>query len=193
VDRLTADDYFREALVVLGEQGSDGLTIAVLCDRLSVTKGSFYHHFASTAGFVAALLQFWEREHSERLIAMSRAQPDPTLRMATLTEFAVQLPHASEAAIRSWARSSPPVAEVVVRVDKRRERHLIDAAVALGIERGRARLLSRLALNLLVGVQLREAPVDLKRLRQMLEEINRLVFLDADPRLVARLLEVTRS
>jgi hypothetical protein len=44
-----------------------------------------------------------------------------------------------------------------------------------------------MAMNLLVGTQQREHPVDLKRLRQMFEEINRLVFLDADPKLVARL------
>jgi hypothetical protein len=38
-------------------------------------------------------------------------------------------------------------------------------------------------------VQQREHPVDLKRLRQMFEEINKLVFLEADPDLVARLLD----
>jgi hypothetical protein len=43
---------------------------------------------------------------------------------------------------------------------------------------------------LLIGTQQREQPVDLKRLRQMYEEIQRLVFLEADPRLVARLRRV---
>lgn len=191
MERLTPEDYFREALAVLGESGSDALTIAVLCDRLEVTKGSFYHHFGGMPGFVTQLLEYWEREHSERLIKISKAQPDPTLRILALTEMGVGLPHASEAAIRAWGRSSPEVADATARVDRRRERHLIDAVSALGIDRQRARLLARIGLNVLVGVQQREHPVDLKRLRQMFEEVNKLVFLEADPDLVARLIEVT--
>jgi AcrR family transcriptional regulator len=189
VERLTPEDYYREALAVLGDYGSEALTIAVLCERLGITKGSFYHHFGGMPGFVTQLLDYWEREHSERLIMMSKAQPDPTLRMLNLTEIGLGLPHASEAAIRAWARSSPEVAEVTERVDRRRERHLVDAISALGIDRAQARVLARIALNVLVGVQQREHPVDLKRLRQMFEEINKLVFLEADPDLVARLLD----
>lgn len=191
MERLTPEDYFREALAILGESGSEALTIAQLCERLEVTKGSFYHHFGGMPGFVTQLLEYWEREHSERLIKISRAQPDPTLRIFTLTEMGVGLPHASEAAIRAWGRSSPEVAEATERVDKRRERHLVDSVTALGIDRPRARVLARIGLSVLIGVQQREHPVDLKRLRQMFEEVNKLVFLEADPELVERLMEIT--
>jgi hypothetical protein len=75
---------------------------------------------------------------------------------------------------------------VTARVDKRRERHVVDAIAAMGIDRPRARLLARLALDLLVGIQQREQPGDLKRIRQMFEELNKLVFLEADPDLVRR-------
>lgn len=187
MERLTPEDYFREALAVLGDFGSDGLTIAVLCERLRVTKGSFYHHFGGMPGFVTQLLDYWEREHSERLIKMSKAQPDPTLRVLNLTDLGVHLPHAPEAAIRAWGRSNPEVAEVTARVDRRRERHLTDAVAALGVDRARARLLARIGLTVLIGSQQRESPVDLKRLRAMFEETNKLIFLEADPELVARL------
>ena len=186
MERLTADDYFREALAVLGEQGSQAMTIASLCERLEVTKGSFYHHFGGMPSFVDQLLAYWEREHSERLIAISRAQPDPTLRIATLTEMAVNLPHASESAIRAWGRSNPDVGEVTARVDKRRERHVVDAIAAIGVDRGRARLLGRIAVDLLIGIQQREVPPDLKRVRQMYEEITKLAMLEADPTLARR-------
>jgi AcrR family transcriptional regulator len=166
------------------------MTIAVLCERLEVTKGSFYHHFGGMPGFIAQLLAFWESEHSERLIAISKAQPDPALRMTTLIDLAVGLPHAPEAAIRAWGRSNLEVAEATSRVDKRRERHVTDAVVALGVDRPRARLLTRISMGLLIGTQQRENPVDLKRLRRMFEEVNKLVFLEADPELVARLVAV---
>lgn len=190
MERLSAEDYFREALAVLGEYGSRAMTIAVLCERLEVTKGSFYHHFGGMPGFIAQLLAFWESEHSERLIAISKAQPDPALRMTTLIDLAVGLPHAPEAAIRAWGRSNLEVAEATSRVDKRRERHVTDAVVALGVDRPRARLLTRISMGLLIGTQQRENPVDLKRLRRMFEEVNKLVFLEADPELVARLVAV---
>ena len=189
MERLTAEDYFREAFDVLARNGSEALTIATLCDRLEITKGSFYHHFGGMPGFVAQLLEFWEREHSERLIALSKAQPDPALRITMLTDIAVGLPHGPEGAIRAWGQSNPDVAAVTARVDKRRERHVVDAIAALGIDRTRARLLARLALDLLVGIQQREQPGDLKRIRQMFEELNKLVFLEADPELVARLVD----
>lgn len=185
--RLSADDYYRVALDVLGEVGSEAMTIAVLCERLDVTKGSFYHHFGGLPGFVDGLLTFWESEHSERLIALSAAQPDPALRFHNLTALGVGLPHASEAAMRAWGRSNPAVAEVVARVDKRRERHVADSMVALGVERPRARLFTRMALNMMIGAQLRESPLDVRKLRLAFEELNRIVFLEADPRLVARL------
>lgn len=188
VERLTAQDYYREALVILGEHGSEALTIASVCERLEITKGSFYHHFGSLAGFEAGLLAFWESEHNDRLIALSRAQPDPSLRVVGLVDIAVGLPHAPEAAIRAWGRSEPAVAEVTARVDKRRERHLVDAIAALGVERAQARLLTRIALNMLVGVQQRERPVDLRRLRLMFEELTRLVYVEADPAKVKRML-----
>jgi AcrR family transcriptional regulator len=189
MERLTADDYFREALVVLGELGSQAMTIASLCERLDVTKGSFYHHFGGMPTFVDQFLAYWEREHSERLIAISRAEPDPTMRITTLTDMAVNLPHASESAIRAWGRSNPEVAEVTARVDKRRERHVVDAIAAIGVDRTRARLLGRIALDLLIGIQQREVPPDLKRVRQMYEEITKLVMLEADPTLARRVRE----
>jgi AcrR family transcriptional regulator len=187
MERLNVEDYYREAFDVLGESGSEALTINVLCERLQVTKGSFYHHFGGMPAFVEALLLFWESEHSDRLIAISKAQPDPTLRIATLIDIAMALPHATEAAIRAWARSNAEVSTVTVRVDRRRERHITDAIVALGLDRPPARLLARMTMNLLVGTQQREQPVDPKRLRQSLEEFQKLIFLEADPKLVAHL------
>jgi AcrR family transcriptional regulator len=190
MDRRTAEDYFRAALDVLGEQGSDALTIAALCERLDITKGSFYHHFGGWPRFVEDLLAYWEREHSERLIALSKLQPDPTLRITLLTEMGVGLPHASESAIRAWGRSNAEVAAVVERVDKRRERHVVDSIAALGIERPRARLLARLSIDLLVGIQTREVPPEPRRVRAMLEEIQKVVLREADPMLVERVREL---
>lgn len=189
MERLTATRYFEEALALLGEQGSQTLTIAALCERLDVTKGSFYHHFGGMPAFCDELLAYWEREHSERLIALSQAQIDTSLRITTLTEFAVNLPHASESAIRAWGRSSPDVAAVVERVDQHREQHVVESLEALGLASDRARILGRLAMDLLIGIQTREVPPSPTRARELLQEVERLVFVEADPDLVAHVRE----
>ncbi|WP_375476642.1 TetR/AcrR family transcriptional regulator [uncultured Jatrophihabitans sp.] len=175
MERLHAADYFREALVLLGEQGVEAMTISALCDRLSVTKGSFYHHFGSLSGFVDQLLGYWSDEHSDKLVSSAQVQPDAALRLAALIESAIALPHATEAAIRAWGASRPDVAEVVARVDRLRERHLGAAVAALGVDGARARLLGRMALNLVVGAQQREQDVDRRRLRAMLAEFTGLL------------------
>lgn len=178
---LTAHDYYRTALVVLGNCGSDSLTIAELCERLGITKGSFYHHFGSMAGFVTGLLGYWEQEHNERLIAASERELDPGLRILTLTEFGITLPHAPEAAIRAWAHNNAEVAAAVARVDARRDATIADAIAGVGVDPGRARTLSRLALTVLVGVQNRERDPEPARVRALFDEVIRLVFLEADP------------
>ena len=139
MERLTAEDYFREAFDVLARNGSEALTIAALCDRLEITKGSFYHHFGGMPGFTTALLTFWESEHSDRLIALSRAVPDPALRITTLTDLAVGLPHGPEAAIRAWGRSSPEVAANTARIPTWPQGWRRDGKLSTTISRGPAR------------------------------------------------------
>lgn len=180
MDRLAANDYFREAMSILAVGGPEALTIGALCDRFMVTKGSFYHHFGGMPGFVTSLLAFWENEHSERLIQLSLDEPDPVRRVPLLTEIAVNLPHDTEAAFRAWARSNPEVALVQRRVDARRQKHLVQAFRALGHDRSQAVLLAQMAMAVLVGVQQLQHPVERMQLRQMFERLNELVLAGLD-------------
>ena len=43
--RLTADDWIEAGFAVLADRGPNALRVDTLCDRLNVTKGSFYWHF----------------------------------------------------------------------------------------------------------------------------------------------------
>jgi AcrR family transcriptional regulator len=179
VARRTTEDYFTAAFELLGADGSDGLTIAALCERLGVTKGSFYHHFGGLPEFVDQLLAWWEDEYGTQVIARSAAEPEVSLRARGLVELGVSLPHAAEAALRAWGRSNDEVATVVGRMDKQRERHVENTLVRLGLDRSRARLHTRMALDILIGRQMRERRVNRARLRQHFDELVRAVFLEA--------------
>lgn len=176
--QLSKDDYLRAALRILGEDGIDGLTISTLCSRLQVTKGSFYHHFGGMPGFYTAVLDHWEREHTERLIAASAAEDGLESQVTALTAIAGELPHATEAAIRAWGNSNPEVAACQARVDAARERRIMEVLAKLGVDPDKARLLTDMAVSILIGFQHRP-PLDTARLEAMLSETNRLIFLEA--------------
>jgi AcrR family transcriptional regulator len=82
-----ADVQVREGLTVLAEMGSDGLTIDELCRRLNLTKGSFYHHYANRSMYIRALLEFWEREMTLRVIEVSQQEGSALQRLRRLTQL----------------------------------------------------------------------------------------------------------
>lgn len=175
--RLTREDYLRAGLDLLGETGSAGLTIAALCEHLSITKGSFYHHFDGMPGYTAALLEYWETEFSRRPIERIRTD-DGVFQVPTLTDIAVHLPHATEAALRAWGSGNPDVAEVQARVDAARRAQIASTLRDLGIPAATADLLADLSLSVLIGFQHQPDP-DPARLAALLAEVNRLIYLEA--------------
>ena len=157
--RLRSEAYFDAAFAILAEDGPSGLTIAALCDRLGVTKGSFYHHFDDMAGFVTLLLDHWRSEHATRLIALSESIADPSERYDLLEGIAVGLPHGTEAAIRAWSWSDDDVAAAQHAVDQDRLVHLTRSGMAAGRDPHEAELLARISLSVLIGLQQLERPV----------------------------------
>ena len=82
--RLSADDWVRAALDTMVDEGIGGVKIQRLCDRLGVTKGSFYWHFADRDALVAAALAVWEQQSTEARISALDADPDPVARRRQL-------------------------------------------------------------------------------------------------------------
>ncbi len=172
---FTPEDYFEAGLDLLSEHGPRGVTVAALCLRLRVTKGSFYHHFSGVPEFLRRLLSHWEAQEVQRLAeAWARAELDRPTEIAKLAAtWGVR--HEAETAIRALGRTDPAAAEVQSRVDERREEHLRRLFVAMGIEEARAVVLARLGMSVLIGTQQREFPVDRRRLEQTLGEYQRWV------------------
>lgn len=59
-DRPTSvEDWIDAGFALLAEGGTNALRIGRLCDRLHVTKGSFYWHFTDIQAYRAALVEAW--------------------------------------------------------------------------------------------------------------------------------------
>ena len=127
------------------------MVIGTLCERLKVTKGSFYWHFEDRAALLAAVLEEWQRRGTERVIETTdAARPDPAGRLWELAQStfgASTMWDALEFEVRAWARVDDEAAKVVRRVDEQRldyVRRLLRAAGASpAVARHRAALLYR--------------------------------------------------
>ena len=173
---VTREDYYAHALDILATEGHPGLRIGALCRRAGVTAGSFYHHFGSLDGFVDALLEHWEQEKTQRVLAIAAAEPDVEVRIHRIEQLALDLPHEAETAIRAWAHVNPAVAAVQRRVDGQRHAAVRAAVRHLVPDDAESERLATMAMSLLVGFQQWRSPVEpaeLSRLMALFESMLR--------------------
>ncbi|MEJ2888311.1 TetR/AcrR family transcriptional regulator [Actinomycetospora aeridis] len=176
----TRQAYFDHALRLLAREGRNGLRIGKLCAAVGVTSGSFYHHFGSWEGFVAALLEHWEREEVGRLVEMVNAtSEDPVERVTLMKHLALTIPHEAETAIRAWATVDPTVEAAQRAVDRGRVGALADVlAPVVADARARERL-AALGIAVLAGHQQIAGVVDVD-LSDLLDEYEVAVRAQAD-------------
>ncbi|ATD72662.1 MULTISPECIES: TetR/AcrR family transcriptional regulator [Gordonia] len=170
--RLSAGDYFDEAMRVLEDSGFPALTAAGLCERLGATRGSFYHHFKNFDDFVAKFLDYWEERYSRDLIARPEA-PDLWSQIDEQANLAIGLPHAAEAALRAWATVEPRVATAQRRVDELRRQGLAASLQRHGIPETQAAAFAAIAIAALAGIQVTRQPLDQSEMRAMYSELAR--------------------
>jgi AcrR family transcriptional regulator len=167
-----ADDPKGAGHALLADGGIQAVTIANVCARLGTTKGSFYHHFRNVEDFHDRLLDDWYTEHVARRKALVDAEPDPLSRLEALRRFGLDRRHDTEAAIRSWARTSPRAAEVQRRIDNNRRAYFAETCRALGIDRERSAAFAELAVLITAGSQNLGGPVD----RDLLERAGGMLY-----------------
>ncbi|MFF0545145.1 TetR/AcrR family transcriptional regulator [Nocardia thailandica] len=178
---VTKEQYFDTALTVVAEFGFRGLNIGMLCRRLGVTSGSFYHHFGSWQGFVDALLDDWENRQMIQLRALDVGTADPEHDVRALSELARALPHGAEAALRAWAANDPTVGATLTRVDDSRRRTLRRVIGGVVRDQTAAGTVTDLGMAVLIGYQQMAAAGTETELRQLLAQFARLLDSYRDP------------
>ena len=73
---LTEADWVEAAIDILVDENVRGIQLHKLCDRLGVTKGSFYWHFKKRSDLLAAMLNTWRSRMTLNVIrSVTRAGP----------------------------------------------------------------------------------------------------------------------
>ncbi len=175
---LTAQHWIAAAGAALEAGGIDAVAVEPLAQRLGVTKGSFYWHFANRDALLQATLERWEAECTEAVIAAVARIEDPRERLAALiVEALTDTPegdragdrqfvfsHAADLAIAD-AAADPIVQPILRRVTERRIDYLEECYCGLGLSPAAARHHALLAYAAYLGTLrlAREIPSRLPR------------------------------
>jgi AcrR family transcriptional regulator len=155
--RRTRDDWLRIAKHALIEGGIERVSIEPLAKRMNVSIGSFYHHFKNRQALHDALLAHWEVTNSVPLFdAVRAAGPDPMSQLEAIFDIWVSetaYDPLYDLAVRAWAHVSAEVSSTLRTVDARRTELLTSIFLALGYDRERAFIRSRITYLTQVGYQ----------------------------------------
>lgn len=133
--RLSARDWVQAALDVLVEEGIAGVRIPRLCERLEVTKGSFYWHFPDLDAFLDAVAAAWAEEATRLPEEAAPAGSGEGQLLAAMQRFADPRNRTLARAMRDWAQHDPRARAAVAAVDATVFGALREALEGLGFDR----------------------------------------------------------
>lgn len=117
--RFSRETWLEAAMEVLAKEGQARLKVERLAGALSVTKGSFYHHFRDRADFVESLLKYWAEAFTGWVMnEVRKSDGGPSERLLLLMRLIEQGElDRYDIAFRSWAAQDSGIAEAVQKVD----------------------------------------------------------------------------
>ncbi len=122
VPKKSPMDWSRAGLSRLASAGLDGVRVEVLAKDLGVTKGSFYWHFRDRQALLDSMLEQWEVQATDEVIAATqRSGTDVQAHFTRLLEISGDRFDARlELALRAWGRGDAAVRKAIEAVDARR-------------------------------------------------------------------------
>jgi AcrR family transcriptional regulator len=137
---------------VLIADGVDAITIAHLTEKLSVTKGSFYHHFKDITDFREQMLVLCLEESVTRVIEHVKEGETPLARLLLLEDVAAAN-DPLEVAFRTWALRDEQAHETLAAIDQQRMDFLHELFTQLGLDDSDAHHAARLFYAVFIGGQ----------------------------------------
>src|SRR3546814_3544497 len=119
--RLDRDAWLAAARGLMREKGVGEVKVEPLAERLGVTKGSFYWHFASRGDLLRSIPEFWARRQTEPVLAYAKASGGGAIdKIRAVADFlAREDPDRYDNAMRAWAQFDAGVARAVAEIDAR--------------------------------------------------------------------------
>ncbi|MEU8319875.1 TetR/AcrR family transcriptional regulator [Nonomuraea sp. NPDC048881] len=152
--RITAEQWVDAAYARFTKIGLDSVRVEAVARDLGTTKGSFYWHHADRGALVRAVMERWEAEETEHIIAAASAEAEPRARLRALfgTVAARAGRRGGESRLYLDAEREG-VADIVTRVTRRRVDFVAGLLVGLGFDEEEAEGRALLALAVVLGLQ----------------------------------------
>lgn len=138
--------------------GYDGTGVALICQEAGVSKGAFYHHFASKQAVFLSLLDAWLARLDDQLAEMSVEAADVPLRlmsMAAMVEPILKIPSQQLLLYLEFLNATARDAEVwqATIAPYHHYRDFLAKMIAEGIAQGRLRPVDAQATaNIIIGL-----------------------------------------
>jgi AcrR family transcriptional regulator len=136
--RGSSEGWLDAAYEMLIGSGVDSVRIALLSERLNLSRTSFYWFFEDRDALLKALLERWRSKNTRNLVRQSQAYAQ-SITEAILNVFDCWLDSQLfdskfEFAIRNWALQSVAVAEEIAKADNTRLAALREMFVRFGYQ-----------------------------------------------------------
>jgi AcrR family transcriptional regulator len=133
--RLAAADWVRAALDVMVDEGIAGVKVQRLCERLGVTKGSFYWHFADLDAFLGEVARVWAEDGARIPGPGPDAASDPDAQLLhAMQVFADPRNRNLARAMRDWAQNDERARAAIRAADEDMFDRLTEAMVRCGFD-----------------------------------------------------------
>ncbi len=170
--RLGPAEWVNAGLKALTKSGFSVLKADTLANRLGISRGSFYWHFADVSAFHAAILRRWRKIALENII--DEIEETSNDRLEALASRAFARDTGIERAVRAWATADGRARAAVGAVDAERIRYLrkllIDAGIPPSIAGTRACIINWCYL----GFALSSNKLDQDTLKQVVGDLSQL-------------------
>jgi len=161
--RLAASDWVDAASLIMARHGIADVRIEVLAKELKVTKGSFYWHFKDRNALFDAMLVLYEARSHEFMDRVRASAASPSMQLKSILAAPQRMGNRKvadtirmELAIRSWARRSVHVRNLVRRSDETRWKRTHALLQANGVKPARLRVLNNVLQALLFHLWTRD-------------------------------------
>jgi AcrR family transcriptional regulator len=169
-NRLRPSEWVNAGLKALAKSGFSALKADTLANRLGISRGSFYWHFADVPAFHAAILRRWREIALENIIdEIERAADD---RLEALVYRAFARNSGIERAVRAWATADGRARATVEAVDAERIRYLRKLLIDAGVPPNAAGTRARMMNWCYLGFALSSSELDRDTLKQVVSDLS---------------------
>ncbi len=171
-NRLGPAEWVNAGLKALAKSGFSALKADTLANRLGISRGSFYWHFADVSAFHAAILRRWREIALENIIDEIEGAADDRLEALLYRAFAGDT--GIERAVRAWATADTRARAAVEAVDMERIGYLRKLLIEAGVHPNAAGTRARIMNWCYLGFALSSNKLNHDSLKQVIRELSQL-------------------